>query len=94
MQKVGKRRLGAHSKNEDGPAVIEVAIAVFTLGMIELYIAFYSYSMISESAREATRYAIVRGATCQVRVSLQHSLRAQRLDADDEHFGDVHRSVS
>ena len=33
--------------------------------MIELCLAFYSYCMISESAREGTRYAIVRGATCQ-----------------------------
>lgn len=50
--------------------MIEVAlalpiIAAFTLMMIEICLAFYSYCMISESAREGTRYAIVRGATCQ-----------------------------
>jgi Flp pilus assembly protein TadG len=58
------------SRNERGQAIIEVAlalpiIAAFTLMMIEICLAFYSYCMISESAREGTRYAIVRGATCQ-----------------------------
>jgi Flp pilus assembly protein TadG len=57
-------------KNEHGQAMIEVALALpvvaaFTLMMIEICLAFYSYCMISETAREATRYAIVRGATCQ-----------------------------
>lgn len=61
-----RRRIG----NERGQAIIEVAlalpiIAAFTLMMIEICLAFYSYCMISESAREGTRYAIVRGASCQ-----------------------------
>ena len=31
---------------------------------IEVCLAFYSYCVISESAREGTRWAIVRGSTC------------------------------
>ncbi len=57
-------------ENESGQALVEIALAlpiiaaiVFT--MIEICLAFYTYCMISESAREGTRYAIVRGATCQ-----------------------------
>jgi hypothetical protein len=57
-------------KSESGQAIIEIAIALpivaaFTFGMIEFCLAYYTYCMISESAREGTRYAIVRGATCQ-----------------------------
>ena len=58
------------SSCEQGQAVIEAAIALpivsaFVFAMIEICLAFYSFCMISESAREATRYAIVHGATCQ-----------------------------
>ncbi len=54
---------------EDGQAVIEAAITLpvilaFVFVMIELCLMFYSYCMISETARETTRYAIVRGSTC------------------------------
>lgn len=64
------RNIWCRSKNERGQAIIEVAlalpiIAAFTFMMIEICLAFYSYCMISESAREGTRYAIVRGAACQ-----------------------------
>ena len=66
----GLRNILRRSRNEQGQAMIEIAlalpiIAAFTLMMIEICLAFYSYCMISESAREGTRYAIVRGATCQ-----------------------------
>jgi Flp pilus assembly protein TadG len=55
--------------DENGQAIVEIAIALpvvaaFLFTMIEICLLFYSYCMISESAREATRYAIVRGATC------------------------------
>lgn len=54
---------------ERGQALVEAAIALpvvvgFALTMIELCLAMYSYCLISESAREGTRYAIVHGAAC------------------------------
>jgi len=57
-------------QSESGQAMVEIALALpiisaFTFVMIELCLAYYSYCMISESAREATRYAMVHGATCQ-----------------------------
>jgi Flp pilus assembly protein TadG len=40
------------------------ALMIFVFAIMEMCMLFYSYGMISESAREATRYAIVRGSTC------------------------------
>ena len=54
---------------EQGSAVIEMAITLpvlFTLFFcfMEICMAFYSRDMISESARQGTRYAMFHGASC------------------------------
>lgn len=54
---------------EDGATLIEFAFtltAFFTclFCFMELCLAFYTHNMISELAREGTRYAMVRGASC------------------------------
>jgi Flp pilus assembly protein TadG len=54
---------------EDGGELLEFGISItvlftFVFVTIQLCIAFYSYGLISEAAREGSRYAIVRGATC------------------------------
>ena len=56
--------------DESGQSLVEFAITFGILmavvfALIEFALAFYSYGMISESAREGTRYAIVHGANCQ-----------------------------
>jgi Flp pilus assembly protein TadG len=56
-------------RSENGQALVEFALTScilmsFVFGLIEVCLAFYTYGMISECAREATRYAIVRGSTC------------------------------
>ncbi|HMG87275.1 MAG TPA: TadE family protein [Terracidiphilus sp.] len=88
------RRLNqdCRSKNEQGQAIIEVAIALpiiaaFTLMMIEICLAFYSYCMISESAREGTRYAIVRGATCQTSSGSSCTASASTINNAVTHLG-------
>jgi Flp pilus assembly protein TadG len=88
------RRLNqdCRSKNEQGQAIIEVAIALpiiaaFTLMMIEICLAFYSYCMISESAREGTRYAIVRGATCQTGSGASCTASASTINNAVTHLG-------
>jgi Flp pilus assembly protein TadG len=53
---------------EAGTALIEAALSisvllVFMFGVIQVSLALYSYHFISDVAREATRYAIVRGST-------------------------------
>lgn len=59
---------------EEGGALIEMAVALpvlFTLifCFIEMCLAFYSKDMISECAREGTRYAIYRGSSCPTSAS-------------------------
>jgi Flp pilus assembly protein TadG len=53
---------------ESGSAILEMALSVgilltFIFGIMEVCLAAYTYHFISEASREATRYAIVRGAT-------------------------------
>jgi Flp pilus assembly protein TadG len=57
------------AQSESGGSQIEfvlslTALMTFVFAVMELCMVFYTYGMISESAREATRYAIVRGSTC------------------------------
>jgi Flp pilus assembly protein TadG len=54
---------------EAGSSIVEFAMAsiiLFTLvfGVMAICLALYSYNVVSEAAREATRYAIVRGSAC------------------------------
>jgi len=54
---------------EMGSSIVEFALAsviLFTLvfGVIAICLALYSYNVTAEAAREATRYAIVRGSAC------------------------------
>lgn len=58
------------ASNEEGSALVEFALTAPALlalifGLIEVCIALYTLQMVSEVAREGTRYAMVRGATCQ-----------------------------
>jgi len=57
------------ARREDGQSLVEFAISstvllTFIFCMAETTLAYYSYDMISESAREGTRYAMVRGSSC------------------------------
>jgi Flp pilus assembly protein TadG len=54
---------------EAGSSIVEFALAsviLFALifGVMAICFALYSYNVVSEAAREATRYAIVRGSAC------------------------------
>ncbi|HEV2523265.1 MAG TPA: TadE/TadG family type IV pilus assembly protein [Candidatus Acidoferrales bacterium] len=56
-------------KGEDGNNLIEYALVfmVFVsmlLGIVDFSRALYSYHFLSNAAREATRWAAVRGSTC------------------------------
>ena len=62
-------RSGDLAQSESGGSQIEfvlslTALMTFVFAVMEICMVFYTYGMISESAREATRYAIVRGSTC------------------------------
>jgi Flp pilus assembly protein TadG len=65
---VGKRFRGV-TASEEGSTLIEFALTFSVLltlifCVMEICLVFYSYDMISDCAREGTRYAMVRGASC------------------------------
>jgi Flp pilus assembly protein TadG len=55
--------------NDEGATIVEMALACTILiaimfGILELSLGLYTYNYVSDAAREATRYAIVRGSSC------------------------------
>jgi Flp pilus assembly protein TadG len=55
--------------SESGTSLVEFAISASVLlivvfGIIEISFALYSYNYVSDAARVATRYAVVRGSSC------------------------------
>jgi Flp pilus assembly protein TadG len=55
--------------SDTGSTVVELALSIILLmtlifGIAEFSRALYTYHFISNAAREASRYAIVRGASC------------------------------
>jgi Flp pilus assembly protein TadG len=60
---------GAGLGDERGDTIVEFAMGALILfmvlfGIMAMALALYSYNVVSELAREGTRYAIVRGAKC------------------------------
>ncbi len=56
--------------DERGSAIVETALSstlllAFIFGIMKICLAVYTYHFISDAAREGTRYAIVRGSSCQ-----------------------------
>lgn len=56
-------------QNEEGSALVEFALSSVVLfmtmfGLMAACTALYSYLFVAEAAREANRYAIVRGNSC------------------------------
>jgi Flp pilus assembly protein TadG len=64
-----RNRLAALAARDDGSSLIEFSVTLpllFSLifCFMEMCLAFYSYNLISEAAREGTRYAMFRGTSC------------------------------
>ncbi len=56
-------------RDEQGSSIVEFAMGASILfsvifGVMAICLAIYSYNVTAELAREATRYAIVRGTSC------------------------------
>lgn len=68
----GKRSEGNRGvPREYGGTIVEMALASIALltimmGIIEMSLALYTYHYVSDAAREATRYAVVRGSSCSL----------------------------
>jgi Flp pilus assembly protein TadG len=59
-------RIGAKLRRESGSAMVEMALScsilfVVIFGLIQFGMAFYAYDVVQQAAREATRYAAIRG---------------------------------
>jgi len=57
-------------RSEEGSELVEFSLCSAVLfmslfGVIALCMALYSYVFVTEAAREASRYALVRGSQCQ-----------------------------
>ena len=55
-------------KDEDGRSLVEFALCASTLflitfGLMNICFALYSYNFVAEAARDASRYAMVRGSS-------------------------------
>jgi Flp pilus assembly protein TadG len=64
-----RRRRQNPARSEEGGALVEFALTVpilftFFFGLIEVSMALYMHQVLSECAREGTRYAMVHGSTC------------------------------
>jgi Flp pilus assembly protein TadG len=66
----GLRRLRGQVRGEEGASIVETALAstvflAMLIGVFQMMLALYTFHFVSDAAREATRYAIVRGsASC------------------------------
>jgi Flp pilus assembly protein TadG len=61
--------LEAGLREERGAALVETALSLVVfltvlIGLFQMTLMLYTYHFISDAAREATRYAIVRGSNC------------------------------
>jgi Flp pilus assembly protein TadG len=52
-------------------AVVSPVLFAMLFGIVEISLALYTYNYVSDAAREGTRYAIVRGSSCNVLTKLQ-----------------------
>jgi Flp pilus assembly protein TadG len=63
-----RRQPGQKVLTETGSTLVEVALSSAVLlslifGIMQVCLALYTYTFISEASREATRYAVVRGSS-------------------------------
>jgi len=63
------RRMLRALRDESGSSIVEFFLTstilfMLVIGVMAICLALYSYNVVSEAAREATRYAIVRGSAC------------------------------
>ena len=73
------RKLKLGNRNEEGSSLVEMALVsafIFfpmLFGIIEFSYGLYTYNWVNMVARQATRYAVVRGApSCQIQSNFQN----------------------
>jgi len=81
-----KHFLRGAARGESGSSIVEMAVTLpillaFVFGLMQVCFAYYTYETISESAREGTRYAIVRGSTCQTSAKVSCTASASSIQS-------------
>ena len=66
-----RRSRFCHARSEQGSALVEMALSLVVLlsvvfGIMEMSQALYTYHFTADAAREGTRFAIVRGSSCNL----------------------------
>ena len=91
-------RLPRQLGGEEGGSLVEMALAsagvlAMLFGIFELSMALYSYHFVSEAAREASRFAMVRGSQCAANFTASYCspTDAQTTGADG---GDIAKYVN
>ena len=69
-----RARSWSHCKSQRGQAAVEFALTITILvfllvGMLELTMLIYTYSVLADAAKEGVRYAIVHGASVSDAIS-------------------------
>jgi Flp pilus assembly protein TadG len=87
-----RRRLKRLLREQRGQSLVETAITLSILMMfvfvfIEVCLAFYSFGVISEEAREGSRYASVHGSTCVTASSISCTASASALNTYVSNLG-------
>ena len=78
-------------RDERGNALVETALSATILlglifGSLEMFWALYSYHYVSYVAREASRWAMVRGSQCQYDTSSSSAMECNAQGADIQTF--------
>jgi Flp pilus assembly protein TadG len=87
-----RRQLRRLSREDAGQSLVETAVSLsilmsFVFVFIEVCLAFYSYGLILELAREGTRYASVHGSTCLTASSVSCTASASTVNSYVTHLG-------
>jgi Flp pilus assembly protein TadG len=83
---------------EEGGSLVETALSCLILipilfGIIQLSIALYCFHYASDAAREATRFAIVRGANCMTNLKSKAYCAPTSADASGATAADIAQYV-
>lgn len=82
----------SRARGEQGQAAVEAALTLpiifaFLFLIIEVCLLFYSYCMISECARQGTRYAMVHGANCTTAAGVSCTTTLAGIKSYTENLG-------
>jgi Flp pilus assembly protein TadG len=72
--------------SEEGATLVETAIAMSVFlavlfGVIQMSLALYAYHFVSDAAREASRWAMVRGSKCSTSINMAFCSPTSSLSA-------------